>query len=137
MFKPLNLKKRIVKNETGAYIWKVGNGYKMSRIAKQLLGIPADESSMLTIAYDDESNIVGITVGTEDEYNCSVSKLNIITSKDTVAYLESLGTNFRLSDDKTEEGYYIMTVVNTVDTNEEEIEEEEEEEVGQPEETLS
>lgn len=136
MFKPLNLKKRIVKNETGAYIWKVGNGYKMSRIAKQLLGIPADQSSMLTIAYDDEADIVGIGIGTEDEQNCSVSKLNIITSKDTVSYLESLGTNFRLSDDKTEEGYYIMTVVNTVDIKEEE-QEDEEEEVVESEETLS
>ncbi len=122
--KLLNTLKRVAKNERGAYVWKVGNGYKMSRKAKILLGIDPEGSGKLGIGFDEDLDSLVIKHdSTEGEFNCSVSKLNIISNTGIVEVLASYGDRFEISNDVVEGNFRIMkSVSETVTTNEEEVE---------------
>lgn len=118
--KLLNTAGRVVKNERGAFLWKVGNGYKMSRKAKILLGINPEESGKLGIGYDDEiSSLVIKHDNTEGESNCSVNKMNIISKTSVVDVLKDYGNRFEISNTLAD-GFYIMNVVEEIIENNEE-----------------
>ncbi len=110
MIKLISTPSKVMKNEKGAYLWKVSNGYRMSRKAKALLGIGAEEAGKLGIGSDDSGNLLIKHDSTKGEYNCSVSKLNIITNTGVVEILSTYGNKFKISEDIVE-GYRIMECV--------------------------
>lgn len=120
-------KSRVVKNETDAFVWKVGSGYKMSREARKLLGISQDGIETLVIGTTEDGERLLIGAASKEDGNCSVNKQNVISSRKAIAPLSDFGSKFLISNEK-EEGYYIMNVVvsaqgETSDTVEKELEE--------------
>jgi len=103
---------RVVKNERGAYLWKVGTGYRMSRMAKELLNIKADEGSKLGIGYDETLGKPIIRKSVEDMVsNCSVSKLNTIANTGVVMKLATFGNKFEITRELDSDGFNIMNVI--------------------------
>lgn len=112
MIKLFNEKSRIVKNESGAYLWKVGNGYKMSRSARTLLGIDKDTIHNLAIGTtEDDSTLIIKAVASKEEGNCSINKQNVISSKKVVTSLTGFGEKFTLTNEKYED-FFVMTIEN-------------------------
>lgn len=126
MIKLFNEKSRVVKNEAGNFLWKVSNGYKMSRNARIMLGIPEDTIHNIAIGTSsDDSTLVINAVDSKEEGNCVVSRNNLIMSKKVTTKLASFGDKFEITNDKLE-NFYIMNVVvapSTTDTVEEKLEE--------------
>ena len=123
-----NEKSRIVKNELDAYLWKVGQGFKMSRKARTMLGIKDDTIHNLAVGTTEGEVIKLIikAVNTKEEGNCTVNKQNVISSNKVVTALESFGDKFKITSDKMED-FFIMVIENKVVENtsvETEIEEE-------------
>lgn len=113
MIKLISTPSKVMKNEKGAYLWKVSNGYRMSRKAKTLLGINADEAGKLGIGSDESGNLLIKHDSTKGEYNCSVSKLNVITNTGVVEVLESYGIKFEIQLEEVD-GFRIMKVVEEI-----------------------
>jgi hypothetical protein len=137
MIKLFNEKSRVVKNEQDSYLWKVGNGYKMSRKARLMLGIADNTIHNLAIGTtEDDSTLLIKSVNTKEEGNCSVNKQNVISSNRVVTALDNFGERFKVTKD-THDGFFIMSVedkivenISTETSVEEEIEENEEIAVG-------
>lgn len=122
-----NEKSRIVKNELDAYLWKVGQGFKMSRKSRTMLGIKDDTIHNLAVGTtEDNMSLIIKAVNTKEEGNCTVNKQNVISSNKVVTALESFGDKFKITSDKIED-FFIMVIENKVVENtsvETEIEEE-------------
>ncbi len=109
-----NEKSRIVKNESGAYLWKVGNGYKMSRKARTMLGISQDTIHNLAIGTtEDDSTLIIKAVASKEEGNCSVNKQNVISSKKVTTSLTNFGDKFTITNDKYED-FFVMNAENNI-----------------------
>lgn len=125
--KLFNEPSRIVKNELSAYLWKVGQGFKMSRKAKAMLGIKDDTIHNLAIGTtEDGLRLIIKAVDTKEDGNCSINKQSVISSNKVVSALDSFGDRFRITSDRVED-FYVMVIENKVVENtsvETEIEEE-------------
>lgn len=137
MIKLFNEKSRVVKNELDAYLWKVSNGYKMSRKARLMLGIKDDTIHNLAVGTtEDDLCLIIKAVDKKEDGNCSVNKQNVITSNRVVTALEKFGDRFKITKDTTDGFFFMVTDGNNVENNSEEasiteeIEENEETVVG-------
>lgn len=102
---------RVAKNETDTFMWKVGNGFKMSRKAKTLLGIKEYEGAKLGIGFDANIGKLVIKVdSTKGEYNCAVNSGNLITNTTVVEQMSTYGNRFKITNNIVE-GYNVIEVV--------------------------
>jgi len=127
--KLFNEPSRVVKNELNTYLWKVGQGFKMSRKAKAMLGIKDDTIHNLAIGTtEDGLKLIIRAVDVKEDGNCSINKQSVISSNKVVSALDFFGDRFKITSDKVED-FYVMVIENQIieDTNvEEKVEELEE-----------
>jgi hypothetical protein len=88
-------------------MWRLKNGYKMSRKARNILGIKDDTASKLAIGQDGDKLCIK-AVSDTDPNNALVSKLNMIANTGMVQHLDTFGNAFTITNNKTDEGYFIM-----------------------------
>jgi hypothetical protein len=120
MINLFNVPSKMVKNETSSYIWKVSNGYKISRKTRVLLGLKDDEAAEVGIGTTGDNKIFITT----DVSNCTISKNNLITKAGIVDALAGFGEKFEvLKDVKTQDNvkYYELKVIN--EENNEQVQE--------------
>lgn len=112
--KILNLKNRVVEHELHSRVWKLKNGYKMSRKAMRQIGANLDSGTRVIFGTDDSNRLAIRVVNDHEEYHATISKSGMINAKGAVNYLSSLGELFTVTNE-VNDSYYIMTVEN-IDT---------------------
>jgi hypothetical protein len=122
MIKLFETKARTTKNESDSLIWEVSNGFKVSRKAKKLLGISSNEKGNIAVGTINEELII---FASDETFNGSISKNNLITNSTLVDTLKNYGNRFKINSEENEHQgikYFTLSVEEDLKEEEEEVE---------------